>query len=162
MRKKKKHEKREKHKKKKKKNAPQKDLCRKKAFDTPNSIDLGSFSRRHFYPEEKENKKKAAVPTLLCQPCFGNPFLPTLLCHPCFANPAWRTLIFRSIIFSKLLKGAGWGIREVLSMFFFVFLCFLFLCFSVFFLCFLCVFYVFCVFSMFFMCFSVFLLPLEP
>ena len=111
-------------------------------------------------------------------------FMGTLLCRPCFANPVWRTLFgfWRSImfyfcfyVFSMFLKGAGWGIREVLSLFFYVFLCFsmfyVFLCFSLFFsmffLCVLCfsmfffVFYVFLCFFYVFLCFSMFLVRLK-
>ena len=123
----------------------------KKGFDTPNSFDLGRFSRRHFYTEKKENKKKScfadlALPTLFWQPCSANLALPSLLCQPCLANsdfPFYNVVFL--FLFSMFLKGAGWEIREVLSMFFFVFLCFLFLCFSMFFLCFFfCVFLCFC------------------
>ena len=159
---KKKHRKKKKKKQKKNKNAPQKDLCRKKGFDTPNSLNLGRFSRRHVYPEEKENKKKKsffadlALPTLFWQPCSANLALPSQLCQPCLANSDFP---FYNV-FSMFLKEAGCGIREVpsmsfyvfeggrlgdkgeLSMFFFVFLCFLFLCFFLFF--FLCFFLCFC------------------
>ena len=161
-RKKKKKQKKQRRKKKKKKKKKEKKnkkmhlkrTCAEKRFDTPNSFDLGRFSRRHFNTEKKKNKKKC---------CFAELALPTLFWQPCSANPAWRTLIFRSImlffvsfffvfegcglgdmggavyVFLCFLKGAGWGIREVLSMFIFVFLCFLFLCFSVFFFVFFCV-----------------------
>ena len=79
------------------KNEPQKDLCRKKGFHTPNSFDLGRFSRRHFYPEKTENKKKKscladlALPTLLCQPCLANsdfPFYNVVFCF--FFLCFWR------------------------------------------------------------------------
>ena len=51
-----------------KKNTPQKDLCRKKGFDTPNSFDLGRFSRRNFYPQKKENPKKRVNPIWAAKP----------------------------------------------------------------------------------------------
>ena len=97
-------------------------------------------------------------------------FMGTLLCRPCFANPVWRTLFgfWRSIMFYFVsmfffLKGTGWGIREVLSLFFlcffyvfdfYVFLCFsMFSIFSMFFFLF---FYAFLCFSMFFYVFLCF------
>ena len=156
--KKKKQKKRKKKKKKKKRTS--KGLVPKKRVRHPELVRFGPLFPTTFLPRGKrKQKKKAALPTLLCQPCFGNPVLPTLLCHLCFANPAWRTLIFRSRIFSMFLKEAGWGIREVPSMSFYVFegcrlgdkggAVYVFLCFSlffvsVFFLCFFCVFLCFC------------------
>ena len=151
--KKKEKKKHRKKKKKKKKRTHLKRTCAKKRVRHPELVRFGRFSRRHFYPEEKENKKKAALPTLLCQPCFGNPVLPTLLCHLCFANPAWRTLIFRSFIFSMFLKEAGWGDKGGAVK---VFLCFSLFFVSMFFCVFSVFFCVFYMFSVFFFVFSVF------
>ena len=160
----------EKRKTKKQKKRTSKGLVPKKSVRHPELVRFGPlFPTTFLHRGKRKRKKKAALPTLLCQPCFCNPVLPTLLCHLCFANPAWRTLIFRSIMFFPLfLKEAGWGIREVPSMSFYVFewgrlgdtggAVNVFLCFSLFFVSmFFCVFSVlFCVCSMFSVFFSMF------
>ena len=98
-------EKRKRRKTKKKKKRTSKGLVPKKRVRHPELVRFGPLFPTTFLPREKrKQKKKAALPNLLCQPCFGNPVLTTLLCHLCFANPAWRTLIFRSIMFFFLKK----------------------------------------------------------
>ena len=120
----------EKKKKKGKKKTHLKRTCAEKRVRHPELVRFGPlFPTTFLHREKKKTKKKAALPNLLCQPCFGNPFLPTLLCHLCFANPAWRTLIFRSIMFFfYVFEGGGLGDKGGTVNVFLCFSLFLFLC----------------------------------